>query len=145
MTAIPRSQRGSQAPGFDQAADLDKDPAEIPDPASTKVPAQLRTTIEQAMARTIPLIISFLARLLGLGGISEKIKSIITKIQARVDAAVDKVIAKARKDKRLSFSGDPGQVVDSGDAIFICVGTPPLPNGDATPRYTAPVAAISTT
>jgi NADH-quinone oxidoreductase subunit E len=51
MTAIPRLQRGSQAPGFDQAADLDKDPAEIPDLASTKVPAQLRTTIEQAMAR----------------------------------------------------------------------------------------------
>jgi UDPglucose 6-dehydrogenase len=47
------------------------------------------------------------------------------------EPGLDKVIAKARKDKRLSFSGDPGQVVASGDAIFICVGTPPLPNGDA--------------
>jgi NADH-quinone oxidoreductase subunit E len=38
-------------PGWDQAADLQKGPAEIPDPATTEVPAALRTTIEQAMAR----------------------------------------------------------------------------------------------
>ncbi|HYN85215.1 MAG TPA: hypothetical protein VER32_08185, partial [Pyrinomonadaceae bacterium] len=50
--------------------------------------------IEQAMARTIPLIISFLARLLGLGGISEKIKGFILKVQTKVDQAIDKVIDK---------------------------------------------------
>src|SRR5262249_48771737 len=50
--------------------------------------------IEQALARTIPLVISFLARLIGLGGISEKIKEIIKKVQAAVDRAIDKVIAK---------------------------------------------------
>ncbi|HKX31866.1 MAG TPA: hypothetical protein VJ302_29540, partial [Blastocatellia bacterium] len=50
--------------------------------------------IEQAMARTVPVIISFLANLLGLGGISEKVKSIIQGIQQRVDQAIDKVIAK---------------------------------------------------
>ncbi|HEX5705841.1 MAG TPA: hypothetical protein VFX96_00995, partial [Pyrinomonadaceae bacterium] len=50
--------------------------------------------IEKAMARTIPLIISFLARLLGLGGITEKIKSFITKVQTKVDQAIDKVIDK---------------------------------------------------
>jgi NADH-quinone oxidoreductase subunit E len=39
-----------QAPGWDQAADLEKDPALIPDPATTPVPAELRTAIEDAMA-----------------------------------------------------------------------------------------------
>lgn len=50
--------------------------------------------IEGAMGKTIPIIISFLARILGLGGISGKIKSIIKNIQKKVDNAVDKVIKK---------------------------------------------------
>ncbi len=48
--------------------------------------------VEKTMARTIPVIISFLARLLGLGGISEKIKNIIKGIQERVDKAIDKLV-----------------------------------------------------
>ncbi len=47
------------------------------------------------------------------------------------EPGLDKVIAKALKERRLRFSADPADVVASGDAIFICVGTPPLPNGDA--------------
>ncbi len=50
--------------------------------------------IEQSLARMIPLVIGFLARLIGLGGISQKIKEFITKVQAKVDAAIDKAIAK---------------------------------------------------
>jgi phage-related protein len=50
--------------------------------------------IEKAMGRTVPIIISFLARLLGLGGVAEKIKSVITRIQTKVDQAVDKAINK---------------------------------------------------
>lgn len=50
--------------------------------------------IEKALARTIPIIIAFLARLLGITGIAEKIVGIIKKIQAKVDQALDKVIAK---------------------------------------------------
>jgi hypothetical protein len=50
--------------------------------------------VESAMARTIPVIISFLARLIGLGGISEKIRNIIEGIQERVDRAIDMVIQK---------------------------------------------------
>ena len=47
------------------------------------------------------------------------------------EPGLDKVIAKARKEGRLSFSPNPAVSVAAGDAIFICVGTPPLPNGDA--------------
>ncbi len=50
------------------------------------------TYVERAMARTLPVIISFLARLIGLGGISDTIRSIIHRIQATVDRAIDRVI-----------------------------------------------------
>ncbi len=44
---------------------------------------------------------------------------------------LDKVIAEAHHAGRLSFAGNVAEAVHSGDAIFICVGTPPLENGDA--------------
>ncbi len=44
---------------------------------------------------------------------------------------LDKVIAEARAAGRLSFAATVAEAVHSGDAIFICVGTPPLENGDA--------------
>jgi NADH:ubiquinone oxidoreductase subunit E len=50
MSAAPREGPSAAARGWDEAADLDKDPALIPDPASTEVPAELRTKIEDAMA-----------------------------------------------------------------------------------------------
>jgi NADH-quinone oxidoreductase subunit E len=51
MTAIPRLPNQQRASGWDRPADLEKDPALIPDPATTEVPAELRKTIEDAMAR----------------------------------------------------------------------------------------------
>jgi hypothetical protein len=50
--------------------------------------------IEASLAKAIPIVIGFLARLVGLGGISQKIKDFITKVQGKVDAAIDKAIAK---------------------------------------------------
>lgn len=50
--------------------------------------------IEQALARFVPVVIALLARLLGVSGITEKIKQIILKVQSAVDKAIDKVIAK---------------------------------------------------
>jgi hypothetical protein len=61
--------------------------------------------IEQALARTIPIVIGFLARLIGLGGISQKIKDFITKVQAKVDAAIDKAIAKIVAFVKKLFGG----------------------------------------
>lgn len=51
--------------------------------------------VENSLARTIPVIIGFLASLLGVGGISEKIKEIIQDIREPVNAAIDWVINKA--------------------------------------------------
>ncbi|MCU0447689.1 MAG: deaminase [Microscillaceae bacterium] len=48
--------------------------------------------IERAMARSIPVILSFLSRLLGLGDISARIRAIIEQIQGTVSDAIDRVI-----------------------------------------------------
>jgi NADH-quinone oxidoreductase subunit E len=48
---VPRFGHGSRVPGWDEAVDLTKPPATIPDPATIEVPSQLRTEIEQAMAK----------------------------------------------------------------------------------------------
>jgi UDPglucose 6-dehydrogenase len=47
------------------------------------------------------------------------------------EPGLEKVIDQARKEKSIRFSANPADAVSGGDAIFICVGTPPLPNGDA--------------
>ena len=49
--AVPRFGHGSRVPGWDEAVDLTKDPAVVPDPATTPVPNELRHSIEAAMAR----------------------------------------------------------------------------------------------
>jgi NADH-quinone oxidoreductase subunit E len=48
---VTRFSYGSRVPGWDEAVDLDKDPAQIPDAATTPVPPTLRTEIEAHMAK----------------------------------------------------------------------------------------------
>jgi NADH:ubiquinone oxidoreductase subunit E len=48
--SVPRFAHGSRVPGWDDAADLDKDPAVIPEPSTTEVPDELRAEIEAHMA-----------------------------------------------------------------------------------------------
>ncbi|MFH8252478.1 hypothetical protein ACH3VR_19075 [Microbacterium sp. B2969] len=51
--------------------------------------------IEKTLGRMVPVIIGFMASLLGLGGISSKIKAILEKIQEPVGKAIDWVVGKA--------------------------------------------------
>jgi NADH-quinone oxidoreductase subunit E len=48
---IKRFEHGSRVPGWDDSVDLGKPPAEVPEPATTPVPDELRKTIEEFMAR----------------------------------------------------------------------------------------------
>jgi hypothetical protein len=48
--------------------------------------------VETTMAGLLTLVISFLARFIGLGKVSDKVKEIIQKIRAPIDKALDKVI-----------------------------------------------------
>jgi NADH-quinone oxidoreductase subunit F len=50
-TVVPRFAHGSRVPGWDDAVDLSKPPAVVPDPATTPVPKELRRKIVEAMAR----------------------------------------------------------------------------------------------
>ncbi|MFI7115917.1 hypothetical protein [Amycolatopsis sp. NPDC049868] len=59
--------------------------------------------IERTLAKALPMVLGFLASLLGLGGISEKIKSILEKVQAPVGKVIDTVV---------------GTIVKAGKKIF---------------------------
>jgi hypothetical protein len=53
------------------------------------------TKIEQALVKALPVVIGFLASLLGIGGISEKVKAIIQKVRVPIEKAIDWVLKKA--------------------------------------------------
>ena len=49
--SVPAGAGAGRGSGWDRAADLERAPAEVPDPDRTEVPAELRASIEAAMAR----------------------------------------------------------------------------------------------
>lgn len=65
---------------------------------------------------------------------SESDKEKLSKLQSGVmplfEPHLEKVIQSVREAGQLRF-GSTEDAIGWGDAIFICVGTPPLPNGDA--------------
>jgi len=44
---------------------------------------------------------------------------------------LDKILVSAGKSGKISYTADAGEAIRFGDAIFICVGTPPRPDGSA--------------
>lgn len=50
--------------------------------------------IEQAMGAAIPVVIGFLARLIGIGDLPKRATAVVKKVQAAVDRAIDKALAK---------------------------------------------------
>ena len=48
---VKRFAHGSRVPGWDEAADLTKDPAVVPDPATTPVPKHIQLSIELEMRK----------------------------------------------------------------------------------------------
>jgi hypothetical protein len=77
--------------------------------------AQAANWVEKAMARTIPVILGFLARLIGLGDISTAVKKVITDIQAKVDKGIDAVIKwVVDKAKSIVGGGKEGDKKDDG-------------------------------
>ncbi|MFT7900839.1 DNA/RNA non-specific endonuclease [Tenacibaculum ascidiaceicola] len=56
--------------------------------------------IETALAKAIPVLIGFLAALVGVTGLTGKIQKIIKKVRKKIDKAINKVIKKAKKTFR---------------------------------------------
>jgi UDPglucose 6-dehydrogenase len=44
---------------------------------------------------------------------------------------LEQILASTRASGKISYTSDAGEAIRGGDAIFICVGTPPKPNGEA--------------
>ncbi len=65
--------------------------------------ASAMTFIEKAMAQSIPVILSFIARLLNIGAIGKAIKKIIQKIRKPIDKVIRKVIDFIAKQVRKLF------------------------------------------
>jgi hypothetical protein len=86
--------------------------------------------IEKALAKTIPIIISFLASLLGISGITAKIVGIIKKIQDKVDKAMDKVIGKIMGGLGKLFGGK-GKEEDPEKAMKLTAGLAAIDQEDA--------------
>jgi UDPglucose 6-dehydrogenase len=61
---------------------------------------------------------------------AEKLQKLEDGVMPLFEPNLESIIAGARQSGRLKF-GSTDQAIDSGKAIFICVGTPPLANGDA--------------
>lgn len=81
---------------------------------------QAANSVERAMARTLPVILGFLGRLIGLGDVSGAIKNVIVGIQTKVDIGIDKMIA---------------WIVEKVKALF--------GKKDEDPKWTAAVAGVS--
>ncbi len=61
--------------------------------------------VENALVKALPVVIGFLASLLGIGGLAKKVQDIVEKVRKRIDDAIEKVLQKARK----LFKGKKGK------------------------------------
>ncbi len=93
--------------------------------------------VENALARSLPVVIGFLASLLGVSGLAKKVQNIVKKIRSRIDKAIDKVLKKAKglfkgkkgkgnKDKESKFTKKER---DAGLAAFEKAEKPFVKNG----------------
>ncbi|MGW8849233.1 hypothetical protein ACWGNE_15755 [Streptomyces xiamenensis] len=78
----------------------------IADGAAAGVPK----LIESALSTSIPVLLGFLAALLGIGSLANKVKSVFQKVSRPVGRAIDKIINRiATSAKRLFRSGGSSQ------------------------------------
>jgi UDPglucose 6-dehydrogenase len=61
----------------------------------------------------------------------ERIATLKAGVVPIYEPHLDVMLAENHRSRRLSFTSDAGEAVRTAEAIFICVGTPPLENGEA--------------
>lgn len=75
--------------------------------------------IEKTMAKGMTMLLAFLARLIGLGGISQKVREVIKKIQKPINAAIEKFVTfvvKKAKPIMAKISGGVRKLKEKGKA-----------------------------
>ncbi len=65
--------------------------------------------VENALAKALPIVIGFLASLLGVSGLAKKVQAIVKKVRKRIDKAIDKMLMKAKKAVKKLFKGKKGK------------------------------------
>jgi hypothetical protein len=73
--------------------------------------------VEDSLAKALPMAISFLASLLGLGGLGEKIKEIITAVRTPVNKAISAVIGPLVKPLKKLWEKGKGWVKKQTDKV----------------------------
>lgn len=48
--------------------------------------------VEQALGRAVPVVLGFLARLIGLGDIATPVRNVMTRVRGVIDSAIDRVV-----------------------------------------------------
>jgi UDPglucose 6-dehydrogenase len=61
----------------------------------------------------------------------ERIAALKSGVVPIYEPHLDTMLAENRRAQKLSFTSDAGEAVREGEAIFICVGTPPRESGEA--------------
>ncbi|MFA6282863.1 MAG: DUF4157 domain-containing protein [Desulfurivibrionaceae bacterium] len=75
--------------------------------------------IEKTMAKGMTMLLAFLARLIGLGGISQKVREVIKKIQKPINAAIEKFVTfvvKKAKPIMAKITGGVRKLKEKGKA-----------------------------
>lgn len=73
--------------------------------------------VERTLARSIPVALGFLGKVLGLGNIGTRIKAVIVKVRGRLDALLDKATTRLTAlIRRMTKKGEPGTGTPVGSA-----------------------------
>lgn len=64
--------------------------------------------VESTLARSIPVALGFLGKVLGLGNIGTKVKNVIAKVRGKLDALLDKAVARIRTAIQKMFGTKAG-------------------------------------
>lgn len=69
--------------------------------------------VEQALGRAVPVVLGFLARLVGLGDVATPVRNIMTRVRTVIDSAIDRAVAMIARmgqrvgGRRAGRSGSP--------------------------------------
>ncbi|MGW2103714.1 phage tail protein [Streptomyces olivaceoviridis] len=72
--------------------------------------------VETALAASIPLLIGFLASLLGIGGLANKIRQVFQKVARPVNRAIDKIVGFVAKEAKKLWSKTKANVRGGDDS-----------------------------
>jgi hypothetical protein len=103
--------------------------------------------IESTLARSLSVAISFLARIVGLGNVGQKVREIIGRVQSRVDVAVNKLVdlvakqgndwlAKAGRGRPSNAAGGRGRPGSQRPVPPNRTGQPPVQRGQQIGDFT---------